>query len=282
MEYIGIDYHKQYSYAWSINKETGEIRHGRVSNTEEAFRRFIREPSEAHVVTEAGRTWTVLYDLLGEIVGEFHLAHPAKVRSVASARIKTDRIDARALCELLSVGMIPEAHIRNEENRQRQQIIRQRVFWVATRTRIKNRIHVLIDRQRHTVGEALEGLSDKFGKAGLTWMRETEELSETDRGLLDDMLSVLDLTNKLIAASDKAVHHMYREDEDAQLLGTLPGFGDVIATLVSTEIDGIERFSSPQRLASYTGLIPSTYASGGAVRHGRITKEGNTWLRWGL
>jgi len=32
----------------------------------------------------------------------------------------------------------------------------------------------------------------------------------------------------------------------------------------------------------YAGIVPSTYASGGTVRHGRITKTGSSWLRYVL
>src|SRR4030042_2003132 len=32
--------------------------------------------------------------------------------------------------------------------------------------------------------------------------------------------------------------------------------------------------------SAYLGLVPSTYASGGKVFHGRITKTGSKWLRW--
>ncbi len=35
-----------------------------------------------------------------------------------------------------------------------------------------------------------------------------------------------------------------------------------------------------KKFASYTGLVPSTYASGPRVVHGRLTKQGNKWLRW--
>jgi transposase len=55
-----------------------------------------------------------------------------------------------------------------------------------------------------------------------------------------------------------------------------------LATLISTEIDSIERFKSPSKLCSYAGLVPSTHSSGGKTYHGRITSEGNRWLRWGL
>lgn len=46
------------------------------------------------------------------------------------------------------------------------------------------------------------------------------------------------------------------------------------------EIDDIARFHSSAKLAAYAGLVPSTYASGGKTWHGRITKQGNKWLRW--
>jgi hypothetical protein len=33
---------------------------------------------------------------------------------------------------------------------------------------------------------------------------------------------------------------------------------------------------------SYAGIVPSTYASGGKVWHGKLTKQGNRWLRWAI
>ncbi|MDL1965835.1 MAG: IS110 family transposase [Candidatus Desulfofervidus auxilii] len=51
--------------------------------------------------------------------------------------------------------------------------------------------------------------------------------------------------------------------------------GDIIAFLIRYEIDDIERFSSAKKLYSYTGIVPSTYSSGGKTYHGRITKQGN-------
>jgi transposase len=280
MEYIGFDYHKQSTFATSINVETGEIRTARLSNTSEALSRFIRKPSETHAVLEASRTWSVFYELVKDHVAGIKLAHPLKVKAIASARIKTDRIDSRILAELLSADLIPEAHLREEGNRRKQQLLRQRAFFVGTSTRVKNRIHVLIDRQAYEVRRPLLGLLDIFGKAGMQWLRQTQELSRSDRRLLDQMLVLYDCLQGLIKESDNAVDRLYRDDEDAQLLSSLPGVGRFFSVLLSTEIDGIARFLDAAHLASYTGLIPSTYASGTVVRHGRITKQGNKWLRW--
>jgi transposase len=52
--------------------------------------------------------------------------------------------------------------------------------------------------------------------------------------------------------------------------------------VIRYEIDEIERFSSAKKLYSYAGLIPSTYSSGERIYHGRITKQGNKYLRWAM
>jgi transposase len=75
---------------------------------------------------------------------------------------------------------------------------------------------------------------------------------------------------------------IFKKDKDAQLLYTIPGIGKTLAVLISTEIDGIGRFKSPSRLSSYAGLVPSTHSSGGKTYHGKMTLEGNRWLRWAL
>jgi transposase len=42
------------------------------------------------------------------------------------------------------------------------------------------------------------------------------------------------------------------------------------------------RFISSGKLCSYAGLVPSTYSSGNRTYQGRITKQGNKWLRWAM
>ena len=60
----------------------------------------------------------------------------------------------------------------------------------------------------------------------------------------------------------------------------IPGLGRFFAVLVVHEIGTIRRFPSPEKLSAYAGLVPAVHASGGKVFHGRLTKQGNKWLRW--
>ena len=64
------------------------------------------------------------------------------------------------------------------------------------------------------------------------------------------------------------------------ILEGLPGFGKILSALVALEIDDISRFPTRAKFASYSGLIPSTFASGGRVYHGDLVRTGSPWLKY--
>ena len=178
--------------------------------------------------------------------------------------------------------LVPQAHLRKAENRIKQRVIRHRAFLIVMRTRLKCRIHNLIDSQLLSRDVAQAKPTNIFSKKGMKWLCSLELATEEDRRMSDSYLTLLEAINQEIASSNEMVKEIYDKDKDAQLLATIPGIGVTLATLISTEIDSIERFKSPSKLCSYAGLVPSTHSSGGKTYHGRITSEGNRWLRWGL
>src|SRR5438045_9226545 len=93
--------------------------------------------------------WGHIYDLLSEIeqVEEVVLAHPLKTRLIADAQIKTDGLDAHGLATLLRGDLVARAYVLSKPTRQRKEVLRQRLYWARLRTRVRNRIHALIDRQ---------------------------------------------------------------------------------------------------------------------------------------
>jgi transposase len=278
---IGVDFHKAYSHMTVLDQQGHVVKAGRVPNTRDAIRAFVapyRDGGQA--VVEATRNWTVVYDLLEEELNAVHLAHPLKVRAIAEARIKTDRIDSRILAHLLRCDLLPTAHVRPKEERLVQQVLRQRMFLVRVRTMVKNRIHVLIDRQP-TVRETAAGFTDLFGVTGQAWLR-TVELPPIERRLLDSELALLDAVQQRIAESDGLVHRLSKGDVRVRRVRTIPGLGRFFSILVVHEIGDVARFVTPEKLCSYAGLVPSVHASGGKVFHGRLTKQGNKWLRWAM
>jgi transposase len=287
MKYIGLDCHKQYDHATLINTETGEVKAKRLAHIEEEFREFIGDKADTKMVIESCWNWSKTYELAKDLVEEVILAHPLKVKAIASAKVKTDAIDSRTLAQLLMADLIPQAHLRKAENRVKQRIIRHRAFLVVMRTRVKNRIHDLVDNQllpKEVLQSKPKNLFSKRGKGenGVEWLKSLEWSREEDKRIFESGMRLIEHLSHEISASNQMVDEIYKKDKDARLLSTIPGIGKTLAVLISTEIDGIGRFRSPSRLCSYAGLVPSTHSSGGKTYHGKITLEGNRWLRWAL
>jgi transposase len=278
---IGVDFHKAYSHMTVLDGHGQMVKTGKVANTANAVRAFVapyRKGGQA--VVEATRNWTIMYDLLETELDAVYLAHPLKVRAIAEARIKTDRIDSRILAHLLRCDLLPTAYVRPKEQRLAQQVLRQRMFLVRLRTMVKNRMHVLIDRQI-AARETAAGFSDLFGQAGLAWLR-TVDLPPGERQLLDRELALFDALRGRIAESDGVVRSLSAGDLHVRRVRTIPGLGRFFSVLVVNELGDIRRFATPEKLCAYAGLVPSVYASGGKVFHGRLTKQGNKWLRWAM
>src|SRR5204863_8139705 len=131
-----------------------------------------------------------IYDLLSEIeqVEEVVLAHPLKTRLIADAQIKTDGLDAHGLATLLRGDLVARAYVPSKPTRQRKEVLRQRLYWARLRTRIRNRIHALIDRQREL---KMPQCSDLFARKGLTalnklvWSQREATLLREELGLLE-------------------------------------------------------------------------------------------------
>lgn len=169
MHFIGVDYHKRYSYLVVKDWEGKVERRGKVSNTKEEFRNFLEGYCPGKAVVEATRNWGIIYDWLEEIVDDVALAHPLKVRAIAEARIKTDKISADILCDLLRCDLLPEAYVPGRETRQVKDILRQRMFFVRLQTMVKNRIHTILDRHPEAISEGPD-VSDIFGATGMEWL----------------------------------------------------------------------------------------------------------------
>lgn len=280
--YVGVDYHRKYWYMTVMNEAGKVIQEGKVDNRQEAVADFLAKANcngNSSAVLEATRNWTVMHDWLEELVDEVHLAHPLKVKAIAEAKIKTDKIDAKVLAHLLRTDLLPEAHVASPEAREVRSVLRQRMFLVRLRTMVKNRIRGMMDRYPMLMEQRP---SDSFfGDEGMAWLRQVA-VKETDRRLLDEDIILLKEIDRHVDQSEDLVEKLCEKDERVALLKTIPGIGKFFSVLIAHEIDDIKRFAHEKKLFSYMGIIPSTYSSGGRTFHGRLIKQGNKYLRWAL
>lgn len=280
MNYAGIDYHKEYSFVSILNEQGTVVFEQRVEHQHpQIFEKIFKSmEGECEVVYEACGSWSWLYEILEKIekVKKISLAHPYQTRIIAAAQIKTDKLDARKLAMLLRADLIPCAYIPERETRQRKDVLRQRIFWVRQRTRVRNRVHRLLSRQH---GLGLPQVGDLFGKKGMQAL-EKVRLSQPDDLLLKQGLKMLESFSEQIKQTEKKIAEDGKIDEEVQWLSSLPGVGLILSNVIATEIDRIERFQDASRLCAYAGLVPSTSSSGGKTYHGRMLSACNKWLKW--
>lgn len=276
-EYIGVDLHKQCAFVTRINERGQVLEQRRVENTEADIEAYFGSlATDTRVVMEACSQWIAFYERVERFVSDITLAHPLRVKAIASARIKTDKIDATILAQLLWADLIPAAYIPAQEIRHLRELLRLRVSLVSLQTAIKCRVHAVLEKSgvRHHYTEL-------FGKRGLAWLQAVE-LQPVYRQAVESYLAVFKMIQAQLQQINAALHHEITVTPEAQLLTTIPGLSVLGALLILSEIGDIQRFPSSDHLCSYAGLVPSVYSSGGKTKHGRLTKQGSKYLRWML
>ena len=95
----------------------------------------------------------------------------------------------------------------------------------------------------------------------------------------EDLLKLLAELDRRLAELDQAVSRAAEEHPQARLLMTQPGVGPITSLAFVLTIGDGGRFQYGNQVASYLGLIPGEYTSGGKQRLGAISKQGNSFLR---
>jgi transposase len=191
---------------------------------------------------EATYGWEWLAELLEHDGRELHLAHPLRTKAIASARVKTDAVDACTLAQLLRADLLPEAYIAPRGLRDLRDLLRQRFVLTHMRTALKNRVHALIARQG-----VQHGHSKLLGPGGRAFLAEIE-LRPEPRARLDVLLRLIADFDREIDALAAQIDQRARADNRVRVLCQIRGIGRYLALLIIAEIGAIERFPSARHL----------------------------------
>jgi len=233
-------------------------------------------PTQA-VLESTGNMWMRIHDTLEDNGIDTILANPYKTRIIAEARIKSDKLDARILSDLLRTDLIYESYVPKKEDRDKRSLVRHRITLSRTKTRLVNKVHSILDKYDYKTD-----VTDIFGVSGIEWLKSLlPKVSSVDRIILVTSLESIQAINHQIDAVSKEISkYASRDSTDVKLLLSITGIDIFAAMLISSEIVDVKRFSTPWKLVSYAGLAPSTRESAGKMITGRITKQGSPWLRW--
>ena len=274
--YLGMDLHLKRTYVVLMNAEGEVLDKQHLKNCDIA--KYISEnvAHETYAVMEATRNWPFFYDLLGEHVERVELAHAKEVRSIATAAVKTDQIDATVLAHLARLNFLPIAYAAPKEIRDLRQHLRCRDWLVGQRRRAKNRVHAVL------AGYNLSSpVTDLLGRSGRKWLVEVaeQELRPTSQQVITEMLSLIQQMEVQIKKLAKEIPLPEALKPKAELLKSMPGVGQLVAATILAEIGDISRFNSAKALCNWAGLTPRVHQSDRIVRYGRISKQGSRYLR---
>jgi transposase len=277
MVYVAVDLHRKRSHVVATDERGTLMLSRRVANDREVMRELLAELGPGlDVALEATYGWDWLADLIEEEGHRLHLAHPLRTRAIASARVKTDALDARTLADLLRADLLPEAYVAPRELRELRELLRQRVFLTRLRTAAKNRIHALL--ARHGV---IPTMSDLFGLAGRRFLEELS-LTPPARQRVGELLRVIDALSAEIDALAQEITARAGDQAGCDVLNQIYGIGPYTALLIIAEVGAIERFPSARHLCAWAGLTPTIRSSDGKARLGHISRQGSPHLRWAL
>jgi transposase len=267
---IGLDVHRDFCEV--AIREDGVTRSaGRIETSPEQLELFAQSLAATdRVALEAtGNAWAIA-QLLIPSVADVVLAHPKKLRAIAEAKVKTDKVDARVLAELLAADCLPHVWIGDELTRTLRRLVSRRRGLVKRRTQVKNEIQAVLHRNL----KPRPPVTDLFGKRGRAWLSE-QVLPLDERLTIEGSLRQLDFLAGELEAIDRAIAELIVEDRDVRRLMTIPGVDVVTASTLRAVIGDVSRFPSPRHLVGYLGLHPRVSQSGaGPARHGRTSKEG--------
>lgn len=279
--FAGVDLGKRRSQIRVISSDKERVEELKIANDPKEFRRvFQKYGKDIEVACEATSNAFWVADTLEPLVRKVHVGDTKKIRWIAEARIKTDKIDAGILAELLRADLFPSISIPPRRIRDLRELVRGLVRMRRQITRSRNQVHGLLGRQGIPY-ERAKVLGPKLGDL----VREAP-LSDPARLAAESLLRVQEVALKEEKVLEKAIRDELKGEPElarqVELLETIPGVGLFSATAFVLELWDVGRFRDDDHLASYIGLIPSTHQTGETMWNGRMTRQGNVLVRWVL
>jgi transposase len=271
---IGCDFHPGFQQVAIFDNLTGEIEEKRLQHREEA-QEFYRSLAgqQVRVGMEACGHYPWFEGLLEQLGMELWMGEAARIRAMEVRKQKTDRRDAAQLLQLLMENRFPRIWVPSLEERDVRQLLVHRHQLVQARTRIKNRLQALM------LSQGLQKKRKLWTAAGRAELEKLELLPYA-AVRRERLLAGLDQMEAEIAELNRQVEEEVKRRPAAMRLRTHPGVGPVTALAMVLTLGPAERFANARRVGSYFGLIPSEHSSGGRQQLGRISKQGNSFLRF--
>lgn len=189
---------------------------------------------------------------------------------------KNDNNDAEAICEAVSRPAMHFVPVKSSEqqailclHRVRQQMVSERTALINQIRGLLSEFGLIMAKGRYAAQHAIPDILEDAENG----------LPSLARRLLHDVWQRIQQINQQVLAYDREMEAQARQNESASRLMTIPGIGAITATALIASIAEPKQFRNGRQLAAWLGLTPRQYSTGGKPRLGRITKQGDKYLR---
>jgi transposase len=276
MKYSGIDLHSNNSVVTVTDEEDRVVAEKRLPNDLTKIVGLLTPWREemAGVVVESTFNWYWLVDGLQAAGFKVHLANTTAIKKYEGLKHSGDETDARYLAHLLRLGILPTGTILPPEQRAVRDLARKRMQLVRSRT-----THILAV-ENITARQQGVRISSNQVKQLTADAVDQMHLPEEVALAIKANVAVIATLSAQIEFLEKRLQEKVGARMEYGLLTSVPGVGQVLATMILLETGPIERFANVGNFASYARCVDSVRTSNGKKKGEGNTKNGNKYLAW--
>lgn len=334
MIYVGIDVAKDKHDCYICDSDGVELYPPFIiSNNREGFEKLMdcickasEDSSKVKVGLEA--TGHYSYNILGYLLSKgllISLINPLHTnlfrKSLSLRQTKTDKVDARTICMMLSSGMALTPYSDTSYHMEElKSLTRYRFDKVRERAQLKqslsrlvtilfpeleklvptlhmNSVYTLLSefpgakhvaeahmtRLKHLLAKSSKGRYDRdFAETVRNAARNSIGSDMPAKSLeLKHTLALIHVITEEINEVEASIQKIM-DTIDAPILG-IPGINYRMGAMILAELGDLSRFSSPDKILAYAGMSPSTYQSGQLTSsYAHMEKRGSRYLRYAL
>jgi transposase len=273
MQYGAIDLHRRSSVICLANAD-GSYEEQTIGTGRATLMAFFARRAPCRIVIESATESEWVARVLEELGHEVVVASPgyALMYATRSKRVKTDRRDARALCDACRLGTYLPSHRTIEPWRSVRKELSVRDALVRSRTRMINVVRSICRQEGCAIGPGpADGFCVRFARM---------ELPQSLKEVAHPLVRCIGLLSRRIQRCDRRLEELAGKQPRVRRLMTMPCVGEVTALAFAAVVEPASRFRSAGQVASYLGLTPTENSSADKRRIGRITKCGDRRVRW--
>jgi transposase len=275
-KYSGIDLHSNNSVVVVTDEEDRIVCQKLLANKLDEILMALAPHKEeiVGVVVESTYNWYWLVNGLMDAGYQVHLANPSAIKKYEGLKYSGDFADAAYLAHLLRLGLLPEGYIFPRELRAVRDLARKRMQLVHYRTAQILAIENIMVREtggRMSSDRIKTMTAERVEALGL--MPDVTLAMESNR-------IVCQVLQQQIVVLEKRLEAQVKLQPGYQLIKTIPGIGQVLATTIMLEAGPMTRFADVGNFSSYCRCVDSLRESNGKKKGSGNTRNGNKYLAW--